>query len=68
MSRVCVQSFVQYLDTWSSLKSFREKEPGKDDPRIALLDKFLAAYKVNNPAEQQVKLSFELTLLMGTKP
>jgi len=61
-------NLINYVGTWSCLKTYKEREPKKPDPRIALQEALLKAYGSNDPDKVNVSLTHQIVLLLAQKP
>jgi len=55
--------FVHYVDTWSALKVYREKNPDSEDPLIQFEKDLLIAY--NSTPDKVLDLNFPVGLFLG---
>jgi len=65
--KVSISDFINYLSSWSAYQSWKEKNPGAEDPLDCLKRELCKAYEAANP-ESQIEVSHPLVLLLGAFP
>jgi len=66
VKEMSLDSFIGYLDTWSALKTYREKNPNAPDPLQQLSSKIYSALKLTS-RDQTFDVSFPTVLILGQK-